>query len=177
MLGVRTADEAVVPEDDVAVGAADFVGREIDLGVILVVAGHETTPPALRVRLALGRVPFEDVVGHRQVAGLIDPGAAAAVAEGVAAHGDVRAGLLDADHAGAVGAVDEVIRDQRVLAELGEEEGAHAGSGDAIAVEDDPAALLDMHRVAQGAQGVAPDFDVLAADEVEGALARAGAVG
>ena len=62
------------------------------------------------------------------------------------------------------------------MAELGQKEGAHAGARDLVAVEDDAAALLDVHRVAQGAQSVATDVHVFAADEVEGAFAWAGAV-
>ena len=62
------------------------------------------------------------------------------------------------------------------MAEFGEEEGAHAGARDLVAVEDDAAALLDVHRIAKGAQGVATDLHVFAADEIKGAFARSGAI-
>ena len=95
--------------------------------------------------------------------------------EGITAEDDVPAGFLDADHPGAIGPVDDVVRDQRAFAELGEEEGAHARTEDPVAVEDDPPAFLDMHRIPQRAEGVAADFHVLAADQVERALAWAAA--
>ena len=58
--------------------------------------GKLMTPAPARVAFALGRVVLKDVVLHEQVAGLIDPGPASAVAEGVAPYDHVLAGLLDA---------------------------------------------------------------------------------
>ena len=56
-------------------------------------------PAAAHVGLILGGVVDEDVSGHGEIDGLIDPGSATAVAEGVSRDGDVGATALDAHHA------------------------------------------------------------------------------
>ncbi len=170
--GVVAAGEDVAAHRDVAVATVRFVGGEIEFGVLFVIAGDEAASSATGIPFALGRVVDEDVVRQHKVSRLVDPRTASAIAKRVADDGHVFAGLLNADHPRAVGAIDSVAGNDRVATELGQKERTHPRAGDVIATEDDVLAFLNVHRVAECAEPTASHNHRFAAHKVQCALAR-----
>ena len=150
--GVVTAGEDVTAHRNVAVATVRFVSREIEFRILLVIASDEGASSATRIVFALGRVVDEDVVRQHKVSRLIDPRSSSAIAKRVADDGHVFAGLFNADHPRAVGAIDSVAGNDRVATELGQKERTHPRAGDVIAIEDDVLAFLNVLRVAECAE-------------------------
>ena len=121
-------DENVVPHDHGPVGGTWFVNGKVELWKSPGPSGLVGDAPATEVGLVFGGVVYKDVAAQDEIHGLVDPCTTASIAEGVPGHGDIRTALLDAHHATAVGAVDQVSRDRGVLAEFCKKEGAHAAT-------------------------------------------------
>ncbi len=168
--GVVTAGEDVTAHRDVAVATVRFVSREIEFRILLVIASDEGASSTTRIVFALGCVVDEDVVRQHKVSRLIDPRPSSAIAKRVADDSHVFAGLLNADHPRAVGAIDSVAGNDRVATELGQKERTHPRAGDVIAIEDDVLAFLYVHRVAECTEPTASHDHSFAAHKVQCAL-------
>ena len=148
MRGVAPADEGVAPDCHMAITTTGLVGREIQFGILLLATGQEAASTAAWIVLTLRRIVDEDVIGQSEIARLVDPGAPSSVAKSVSCDSDIFTGLLDADHSRTIRAIDDVSRDDCVLAELRQKERSHAGTDDLVVTEDDPLRFLNVHRVA-----------------------------
>ena len=115
MLGIGATGEMIPAHGDVAVPTTLFVGREIEFGVTLVIAGNEAASTAPRIAIALGGVVHENVVRQDEVPWLVDPRTTPAISECVSDNGYVFTRLLHAHNTGAIGAIHSVSRDRRVL--------------------------------------------------------------
>lgn len=165
--------EDVVANDDGAVRAVFFVQCEIEFGEsagLAVLVGDAADPWIGIVFLC---VVNEQVAGHHEVYGLVNPSAATSLSERVACHRDVYAAFLDADDTAPVGAIDEVSGDGGVATVFSEEESAHAAADDVVISKDDVLAALDVHGIAERAELASGDAHVARGDDVEGAFAGA----
>ena len=163
----------VIANDDWAVGAFFLVECEVEFGESSGLAVLVSDAAYARVGVVFLCVVDEQVTGHHEVHGLINPSATPAVSEGVACHGDVRAAFFDTDDAAAVGSVDEVSGDGGVAAIFCEEEGAHPAAEDVVVRENDVFATLDVHGVAESAELASGDADIPRCDDVECTLSGA----
>lgn len=168
---VVTELKDVVLHDDWAVGRSGFIEREVKFRELASLGGLKSDATTAQIRFILGGVIDEDVAGHDEIDGLINPSASSAITEGVASHGDVRAALLDADDAAAVGAIDEVAGDAGILTELSQKERAHATAENVIIREDDVLAALNVHGISDGTELATGDAQVASTGDVEGAFA------
>src|ERR1051325_451636 len=98
MLGVASAGKDVSAHRYTPVTAARFVGREVKLGVALVVACDKAAAPASGVALTFSSVVNEDIICEYEVARLVYPSAATAIAEGVPGDRHIFARLLHAEN-------------------------------------------------------------------------------